>query len=82
MPITACVQSTVMPRAIWALSRILRLRNPVPGNLLLPRQCTAVFTSGPNIGSCADTGELCFGVLPEPVPESVFGTTECAPPLQ
>lgn len=77
---TACMQTKVMPRAMWALSRILRLRNPVPGNLLLPRQCNAIFTTGPNAGTCAETGELCFGELPEPVPEAFFGDSQCAPP--
>jgi hypothetical protein len=55
------VQNIVMPRARFALSRVLRMKNPVSGNLKLPQQ----------------QGPLCFGDLPNELNDTYFGDTQC-----
>jgi hypothetical protein len=71
------VQDEVMPRAMRALTRALRVRNPVQGALKLPRRCTSTWNGSD--GKCAQTGPQCNGWLPEAVPESLYGAFECAP---
>lgn len=74
-------QTEVMPRAMRALKRALAVRNPVAGNLRLPRNCA---TSIQGSGECVEVGPLCIDearrdVLPRPVPESFYDDTQCAP---
>jgi hypothetical protein len=65
-------------RAIRALSRALRLRAPVQGNLKLPRSCAKIW---PPSGECTEyrTEDVCWGTLPQPVPEDFYGDVRCAP---
>ena len=63
----------MVPRAIRALSRALKIRAPVQGNLKLPRTCSSIIT---DTMQCARVGELCWGELPQDPPEEYFGDTE------
>lgn len=70
---TLVAQNQVVPRAIRALSRALKLRAPVAGNLKLPRTCASILT---DTGKCALVGEMCGGELPQAVPEDYYGEAE------
>jgi hypothetical protein len=69
------MQTEIVPRAMRALTRALRLAKPVVGNLKLPRQCAKVWNSS---NKCQTVGLPCGGSLPEPVSADLFGDYECA----
>lgn len=58
------------------LSRLLKLRYPVFGNLKLPRSCSEFLT---RTRECFRVGPLCWGALPQEVPDTFFGDAEYAP---
>eukprot|EP00892_Ulva_mutabilis_P009928 jgi/Ulvmu1/7307/UM035_0096.1 len=67
------IRTRVIPRAMRGLSRLLRLRYPVFGNLKLPRSCSEFLT---RTRECFSVGPLCWGALPQDVPEDFFGDAE------
>jgi hypothetical protein len=65
----------VVPRAIRALKRALRVKAPVVGSFKLPRSCAETFVEE-NV--CKSVGPLCGRSVPiKDLPDSYFNDYQC-----